>query len=489
MRVGIISISHESNTFIRTPTNLERFQEVALLRGADVRAAMADDHHEVGGFLGGLDDAGLEAVPLLSTRATPSGAIPHETLEQLLAMTFEEFDRAGPLDGLLVAPHGAAVGEQHADMDGYWLGLIRQRIGPQTPMICTLDPHANISQRMIDACDVTITYRSNPHLDQRQRGLEAARLMDRTLRGEVKPTQACARPPVMISIERQNTQEEPCLAMYRLADEILGRTGVLSNSIGLGFQFADVAEMGTSFVVVTDNDTALAQQYADELAEYLVSHRHDFVAQFVKIDDAIDQALDTDGPVCLLDMGDNVGGGSPADSTWIAHRLHLRKVQDVFVSLYDPQAEQRAEAAGIGASLSMPVGGKYDDQHGPPLEATFTVKSLHNGEFTETEPRHGGQRCYEMGPTAILGTDSGMTVQLTSRRTVPVSLGQIKSCDLDPAAFKILVAKGVVAPVAAYREVCNRCIRVNTSGATSADMSRFTYHHRRRPLFPFEKIT
>ena len=488
MRVGIICISHESNTFIRTPTDLECFRELKLLRGAEVREELAEIHHEVGGFLGGLDEAGMEAVPLLAARALPSGRIPHETLEAILAMAYEELDRAGSLDGLLVAPHGAAVSDRHADMDGYWLGQMRQRIGPNIPMICTLDPHANISQRMVDACDATITYRSNPHLDQRQRGLEAARLMAATLRGEIKPTQACARPPMIINIERQNTTEEPCRSMYRLAGEILGRPGVLSNSIALGFQYADVEEMGTTFVVVTDDDQSAAQRHADELAGHLLAHRRDFIGRFVEMDDAIDEALDTDGPVCLLDMGDNVGGGSPADGTWLAHALNRRKVRRAFVSLCDPKAVQRAEAAGIGATLTLQVGGNYDDQHGSQLQSQFTVKSIHDGEFTETQPRHGGHGAFEMGRTAILETAHGLTVQLTSRRTVPFSLGQVRSCDLDPASFKILVAKGVSAPVAAYQEVCNRYIRVNTAGSTCADMSKFTYHHRRKPLFPFEEI-
>ena len=488
MRVGIICISHESNTFIRTPTDLESFRKLQLCRGAEVRTELAVLHHEVGGFFGGLDEAGLEAVPLLAARALPSGRIPHETLNAILAMAYEELDGAGPLDGLLVAPHGAAVSERHADMDGYWLGEMRRRIGPRIPMICTLDPHANISQRMIDTCDATITYRSNPHLDQRQRGLEAASLMARTLRGEIKPTQACARPPMIINIERQNTAEQPCLAVYGLADEILDRPGVLSNSVALGFQFADVEEMGTKFIVVTDNDVALAQRCADELAAHLIAHRAQFVGQFIEIDEAIDEALKTDGPVCLLDMGDNVGAGSPADGTWLAHALFRRNVQRAFVSLYDPQSVQSAEAAGVGASLKIPVGGKYDNQHGPPLEATFSVRSLHDGTFTESQPRHGGHGEFEMGRTAILETDEGLTVQITSQRTVPFSLGQIRSCNLDPAMYQVLVAKGAHAPVAAYREVCDRYIRVNTAGSTCADTSKFNYRHRRQPLYPFEEI-
>lgn len=489
MRVGIIALHHESNTFIKTPTTLEKFRQLTLAVGAQqVRAAYENSHHEVAGFLQGLTQEGFEAVPLFGASATPSGAIPEETSNALLEMAFGELDKAGKLDGLLVSPHGAAVGQIQRDLDGHWLTLVRQKVGPDMPVICTLDPHANVSPRMIDACNASIAYRSNPHLDQRQRGLEAAKLMARTLRGEVRPTQAVARPPIQINIERQLTSEAPCVPMYEFADRMLQRPGVLSNSIILGFPYADVAEMGSGFIVVTDNNPALARQCADELAQYLYDRRRDFVGQFIEIDQAIDMALEVEGPVCLLDMGDNVGGGSAADGTFIAHRLHHRRGFRSFVAIYDPQSVKQAQTAGVGKRVALRVGGRTDEIHGPPLEAQFTVRSLHDGYFTESAARHGGKTKFNMGDTVLVETDHGLTVQLTSIRTPPFSLGQVTSCGIDPKQYKILVAKGVNAPVAAYAPVCSKCIRVNTAGSTCADMMKFKYEHRRRPLYPFEEI-
>ncbi len=488
MRVGIIGIQHESNTFIRTPTDLALFEEQGLAVGEQVRDKFDDAHHEIGGILQGLDEQGIEAVPILGAVAMPSGPVTAEALEALLKIVSDGLAAAGDLDGLLVAPHGAGVSESEPDMDGYWLSRLRERVGADLPMICTLDAHANLSPRMIESCDATIMYRSNPHLDQRQRGIEAAKLMARTLRGEIRPTQAYALPPIAINIEKQFSEAPPCKPMYDLADQILQRPGVLSNSIALGFPYADVEEMGSGFIVVTDNDPALAQRCADELTQYLFDHREDFVAELINIDEAIDRALAAEGSVCLLDMGDNVGGGSAADGTLIAHRLHERKVVSSFVALNDPDAAKQAFDAGVGATLELTMGGKVDDMHGPPLTAPVTVRFLGDGMFKETEARHGGRTGFVMGPTAIVETEQGLTIQLTSLRTAPFSLGQLRCCNLDPRKFKILVAKGVNAPVAAYREVCHTMIRVNTAGSTSADMDKFTYHHRRRPLFPLEPI-
>jgi microcystin degradation protein MlrC len=196
MRVGLIAIQNESNTFLPTPTSMTVFRNGHLLTGPRMREVYGESFHELGGFFQGLDEAKIDAVPLLLAWAVPGGAIPAETFDAILDMMFRELADAGPLDGLLVAPHGAAVSAVHHDADGHWLTLLRQKAGRQMPIVCTLDPHANVSQRMIDACNATVAYRTNPHIDQRDVGLQAARLMARTLRKEIKPTQACALPPI-----------------------------------------------------------------------------------------------------------------------------------------------------------------------------------------------------------------------------------------------------------------------------------------------------
>jgi len=136
----------------------------------------------------------------------------------------------------------------------------------------------------------------------------------------------------------------------------------------------------------------------------------------------------------------------------------------------------------------LQMGGKTDDLHGAPLKAGVRVRSLHEGTFRELEVRHGGRTEFDMGATAIVETDTGLTISLTSRRVVPVSLGLMTSCDLDPMAFQVIVAKGVHAPVAAYEPVCTALIRVDTPGATAADMRNFEYGFRRQPMYPFEEI-
>lgn len=487
MRIGIISIQHESNTFVSRPTTLDDFRADALLVGDHIRDAYGNARHEVGGFFEGLARSNLCAVPILLALATPGGVIQAETFEQLIKMLRDGLNKAGPLDGVLVAPHGAAVSEQHRDADGYWLSVVRQHVG-QVPIICTLDPHANVSDQMIRSCDATVAYRTNPHVDQFETGLQAASILTRTLCGEIRPVQAISRPPVAISIDRQHTSAEPCLGLYRMADEMLHHAGVISNSILLGFPYADVHEMGTSIIVVCDGLRSLAGELADEAAMWLYDHCDDFNFDSFEVSDAVREAANGPGPVCLLDMGDNVGGGSPGDGTVLAQAVRALLKASTLVCLYDPGAVREATAAGEGARLRLKMGGKTDGLHGEPLDAHVKVVRLVDGTFTESEVRHGGRTGYDMGPTAVVSTDDGMTIVLNSLRVPPFSLGQITSCGIDPSVFDLIIAKGVNAPVAAYADVCHRFIRVNTPGVTCADMTRLEYKHRRRPMFPFEDV-
>jgi len=486
MRVGIIAFLQESNTFIDGVTVRRHFEEDLLIKGELIRERMAASAHEVGGFLAALEEEGIEAVPIFAARAYPFGVIEAATFDELVAELLEALRAAGPLDGVLAAPHGATVAENHADADGHWLAAVRQVIGRDVPLIATLDPHANLSQKMVHATDALVAYQTNPHLDQRETGMRAARLMARTLRGEIRPTQAAAFPPLAINIQVQNTAEAPLKPMYEWAKVLEADHQILSQSIIFGFPYADVPEMGSSVVVVTDGNLALAQRLADSMATDMWSRRLEFLPEFISPHEAVNQACDGDGRYLVLDMGDNVGGGAPAHGTILLEELHRRGVDSAFVCLFDPANVQISAAAGVGSRLELELGGARDGLHGNPVVADCEVMSLHEGKFSEPEARHGGITDFDQGLTAVVKTWRGVTVMLTSRRIPPFSLEQLHSCGLDPLSFRILVAKGVIAPQAAYGPIVDHIILANTPGVTCADMTLLPFHFRRKPMFPFE---
>ncbi|HVK18297.1 MAG TPA: M81 family metallopeptidase [Fimbriiglobus sp.] len=485
MRVGIIAFLQESNTFLAGRTALADFERDVLCEGEEVRRRFGRAHHEVGGFFDGMADAAIEAVPVFAARALPYGVIASDTFDELMRRMLAALDRAGPLDGLLVAPHGATVAENAPDADGHWLAAVRDRVGSKIPIIGTLDLHANLSPKMVAACNALIPYRTNPHLDQRERGLEAANLMVRTLIGDIQPVMAAEYLPLAVNIERQATGEQPLRELYAAAAVRLTWPGLFCLSPILGFPYADVPEMGAAVIAVAGNP-GWAAQNAASLANWWWGMRADYRGHLVGVEDAVEQASQLDGPVCLLDMGDNVGGGSPGDGTLIAHELHRQRLGPSCVVLADPESQGDACVAGAGNRVRLRVGGKTDALHGEPLDAEFTVRGFSDGKFSEPNPRHGGFASFDQGQTAVVETDTGLTVVLTNNRMAPFSLNQLTSCGLDPGRFRVLVAKGVHAPVAAYAPVCRHLIRVDTPGVTSADLARLTYRHRRRPMFPFE---
>ena len=487
MRVGIICLMQESNTFLSKTTEFQNFVDDLFLKRNEIRDKMENAHHEVGGFFEGLYVEGIEAVPIFAARALPYGTISKKAFDQLLESLFLLVEQAGPLEGYLVAPHGATVSEEYPDADGFWLSELRNMVGDEKPIIGTLDLHANLTKRMIESTDALIAYRTNPHLDQRDRGVEAAEMMVKMLRGEINPCQKTVFPPFIMNIEKQCTTETPCKELYELAEKLRERDGILSISILQGFPYADVSEMGSALLAISDGDDGSAEKVLEELSEQLWNSRSQFDGAGVDLETAMESLKKITGRTCLLDMGDNVGGGSPADGTLLAQALITHLVERSFVCLYDPHATELACRAGIGQSVMLQIGGKTDSNHGTPITAEVKVRGIYSGKFEEKQPRHGGFSRFDQGKTAVVENNSGLTVMLTTKRMAPFSLEQLYSCGLNPEDFDVLVAKGVNSPLAAYQEVCSHFIRVDTPGVTSANLDYFDYQFRRRPMYPFEK--
>jgi microcystin degradation protein MlrC len=426
-------------------------------------------------------------VPLLFAAAGPCGLITRDAFEQLTGEMLALLRERGPWDGVLLAQHGAAVADGHPDADGDFVARVREVVGHGVPVGVCLDMHANVSQRMIEHSTVTVIYRTNPHVDPRERALDCAGLIARTIRGEIRPVQALETPPVVINIVKQQTAQEPMHSVVADADQALARPGMLSTSVAEGFPYADVPEMGMAFLAIHDGDPAAAHDAARWMARRAWDRRQEFVGDIPSPEEALRRALSApQHPVVLMDVGDNIPGGSPADSTILLAAAQRLGVRRYLQTLYDPAAVQACVAAGVGGSVSLAVGGKTDTMHGSPVAVTGTVRALSDGKFEDPRPTHGGQRFFNGGSTAVLDTTDGHTLVLTSRRIGNTSIEQMYSVGVRPEEYQVVVAKGVVSPRPAYEPIAAEIVLVNTPGVTTADLSTFTYRHRRRPLFPFE---
>ncbi len=486
-RVALLGIYHESNTFVITPTVLDDFRNGKYLKGESIRKEYQLAHNEIGGMLEVLDKEGIEAIPLLFASATPGGTISAETYNFILQETLEELKKVLPIDACLVIPHGAGVSEEFPDMDGHWLSKVREVVGDTIPIIGTLDLHANVSQLMVSSTNALVAYKQNPHVDMRQRGVESAKLLVNLLNGITKPVQALVQVPLAISIEQQLTANEPCISLYAYANQLSAEPGILALSIQHGFPYADVHEMGTSIIVVADGDYEKALSVAKKLEAYILVHKSSFVGKKNDIPSALNLINDSAKPVCLLDMGDNVGGGGPANNSCILEAFEESKKYKFFVCMYDPQAVIDASSHQQGEQFELTVIGTGKDGL-KTLKLNVKLLKISDGTFQESNPRHGGQINFRMGKTVVVSTKEGGVIMLTSLRVMPFSLQQLISQGVVPSEFDAIVAKGVNAPIAAYAPVCPTIIQVNTPGVTQADMTLFDYQQRRKPLFPFENV-
>lgn len=484
MRIAIGGIMHESNTFSPALTERGDFMQGSLTEGEELIGSWKDAHHEVGGFIAGSSGLGYEVVPTAMAWATPSGPVSDEFFEDFTTRLAAMIASARP-DGVLLALHGAMVTRRYADADAEVCRRVRAAIGPRVPFAVTLDFHGNPPPEMAEAVDILVAYQTYPHVDQRSRGWHAAELLARAIRGEIRPVCRIAKPPLIINLLGQATDRPPMSNLLASARSLEAQAGLLSISVMAGFPYADVPWMGPSIVAVADGTPALAQQAADQLAAEMWSAREQLYVPCPNAEEAVRMALASPHtPVVLVDLGDNIGGGSAGDGTVLLKELLHQQASGFAITLFAPDAVALAKKAGIGQVVELTVGGQRDRLHGDPVTIRGTVRSLHLGTWVETQARHGGRRLNDQGHTAVIDLGEGRLVILNSYRTPPFSLGQLTSLGIDPRQLRFIVVKAAVAYKAAYAPIAGTVIEVDTPGLTAINPSRFRYERIRPGLYP-----
>ncbi len=383
-KIAFGGIMHESNTFSRTLTDLKAFSQTI---GTEIISAWKDSHHEIGGFIQCTEKQDVIGIPTLFATATPSGPVTEDAFEKLTEMLIKKLKSIPNLDGILIALHGAMVVESYPDGDGEVLNRLRESFGEALPIVVTLDHHANVSQQMVDKSTALVIYKTNPHIDQRQRGIQAGELLMRILKENIIPIQTFAKPAMILNILYQNTSAEPMAAIMRNADELEQHPNILVANVAAGYPYADVWEIGPSFVVVTDNDPQLAHTEANRLSDMMWNIHDQLSLNLPDASIAVQQAIHSEKhPVILVEMGDNIGGGSPGDSTILLTELIRQKASGYVVVLCDPESVEICVQIGVGNEVSLIVGGKTDNLHGEPVSIQGTIRLIHDGHFRDRTP-------------------------------------------------------------------------------------------------------
>jgi microcystin degradation protein MlrC len=496
MRIAALGFHHETNTFQSVKTDYDSFADYEFLRGSQIADRHATSKFTLAGYFQSAQKFEFDLVPLLWAFTGPTGTITKDAFDRIATEMIDMLKENGPWDGVLLAQHGAAVSDEYPDMDGEISRRVREVVGLETPVVMTLDLHSNITQDQVDNTDAIVAFRTNPHLDPVERAVEASDILVKTIRGEVRPVQHLVQVPMIINIVKQPTSFGPMKEIMDEVDEVLEKPGVLSASCGQGFPYADVDQMGVSFLVVTDGDAELAEKQANWLARRAWDRRAELQNDSPSIEEAISSAMNApsdDRPTAIMDVGDNVGGGGTADSTHLlaeAIRQGLKGEQSLLLSLFDPSAVQACVSAGVGSTVTLKVGAGTDHLHGEPVEVTGYVRAITDGKFEEPKPIHGGFRFFDYGPSVALDTEDGHTIALHTVRGIGnMSREQYYFMGIFPEKYRVIICKGTVSPRAAYEPIAREIIMADSQGVTSANMSSFSYQNRRVPLYPFEPET
>ncbi len=485
MQVVIGSISHETNTFSNVPTDLDQFREHLYL-GSDILSVFRGQHAIASAFLQVAEAEGFEVLPTVWASATPSGLVTDAAFTHLLDHLLQPIAAAASVDGVLLHLHGAMVTQSLDDPEGEILAAVRGVVGRDVPIVATLDLHANIAERMVREADVLVGYDTYPHVDQFERGLEAARLLAAILQGRVTPTMAMRQPPMIVSPQRQKTSYYPMNALIDRAHELEADDRIVNVTVAGGYPFADLEFAGMTMVVTTNNYPTVAQQTADQLAALAWKLRRDFLADVVPPTEAVAEAMAAPaGPVVLADHADNPGGGAPCDGTVLLQTLLAQGAENaVLAVLADPAAVATLVAAGVGVTVTLPLGGRTDRLHGPPLTVTGTVKLISDGTFWPQGPMASGLAS-SMGRTVVF-TVQGVDVIVTEKRIQPTDLELYRCVGIEPTRKQILAVKSAVHFRASHEPIATKIIEVDTPGIHSTRLAAFNYQKLRRPICPLD---
>ena len=497
MRVEIGGFVHETNTFHPSPTTLAEFREPTgtWVEGDTLLETFAGTRSVLGGMIAVGRARGWTLVPTLyADGGATTGLIAAEAIETIRRALVDGV-AAARADGVLLFLHGAAAAEGLADPEAVVLRDVRAAVGPTVPVVVVYDLHANIGLEWLEYATAIIGYKTAPHTDFYERGAEGAELLDRTLRGEVRPAVAAHKPPILVKSGLMSMTDAP-LALIKppmfwlmeRARELEREPGILNVSVAAGFGDADTPTTGMTILVTADGDRALAQRYADELGDLAWRLRRGFDTALVltPVDQAIARALSTDRwPVILADQGNNTAGGSPGDGTAILAGLQAAGRPDAALFIRDAAAVAASWAAGVGAAVDLAVGGKLDPSSGAPVRLRGEVRLLTVGGAAHVVDG----RPVSFGRTAVVRCGRTDLV-LTEHPTSQTHPGYFRAVGIEPRERRLTVVQSAHLFREAFevRERIPRMIvEVDSPGITSPDARRFTYRHLRRPIYPLDE--
>jgi len=488
LRIVIARLNHETNTFSPVPTPISAFSP---RWGKEAAEAARGSATAMATFIEFAESLGAEIVTPVFATAFPSGMVSRDAYEALCSAILK--DAASGCDAVLLDLHGAMVVEGHEDGEGALLERLREIVGT-IPIGVALDLHANISAKMVRAADVIVGFKTYPHVDMVETGNHVAKIMNEIISGTARPVCVHHDIPILAQTLCMNTGQpgamRDAIAAARAAE---ARAGVRAVSIFGGFPLSDIPEAGMSVVVVADVP-AVAAEVCRDLAGLIWERRSDFIYREEPLERSIAAAVAAaeaggNGPVLLLDHGDNCMSGGTCDVMDVLSEALLQGLDGIVAGpICDPEAIEIIYTAGQGADVEVEVGNRYDlsaiGNTAPPMRLHGRVRALSDGRYVIAGPTYRGMAC-EMGRCAVL--DIGPAQVLISETThEPWDIGVFTCAGIDPTACRYLVLKSRMYCRPVFEPLACAVIECASLGVTSSNYRLFPYSGLRRPIYPLE---
>ena len=498
LRIAILGFSLESNRNSPVSDRLI-FEQTLYLAGDELLHAINSDRSllpgTVRGFCDVMDHNGdWIPVPAVLAEAPPGGPVDHAFFTQMLAQmesALQAHTQAhGALDGVYISEHGAGLSTELDDADGAVFELVRKTVGPDVPVIATLDLHGHVTDRMNQSTDVMIAYLTNPHIDQVERGREAAQAMLEMQAG-MRPVSAFVKVPMISPAVSLLTAAGPYADLIRYGQSCVSPS-ILNVSLLAGFAPADASTNGLSVVVTAREDATEAGTLAEDLARRAWSDRHRYKANLTSMQDSLALAANTladeNVPAVLLaDVADNPGGGGRGNTTFLLRQLHENGISNAVIGMmFDPALAAEAHTVGEGGAFLARFNRDETTRFSEPWQAEAVVAQLADGSCVGRRGIYADRRV-DMGPCALLNI-SGIRVAVVSRRHQCADPVFLERLGIDLAATRVLVIKSRGHFRAGFDEYYNpeQIIEVDAPGLTTPDLPKLNLSRVPRPVYPLD---
>ncbi|WP_300457483.1 M81 family metallopeptidase [Desulfobacula sp.] len=482
-------ISHETNSFSRQETDEKAFRNRYVLMGAQAIAERGQENTELAGFLDVGRAHDWHITHVLSAAAGPSGKVRRTAFNWLCDPIISAI-KQHPFNGVLLGLHGAMDLDFCEDGEGELLWRIRSVVGEEMPIAITLDPHANVSNKMCALADIIVSFKTYPHIDMRDTGRHAGEILHRTMAGEIKPRTILVSKPMLEEVNGGRTDVGPMIKRIAAARAYEEKTDVFAVSINAGFASADVARIGPTVLVTGQGDFAAHIAFAETIADDIWNRRFEVLNDYLSVEAAAeiaDRYEPDKGPLVIADYADNPGAGAYGDSTELLRALLEAGVTNACLGpMVDGEAAQELHAAVVGERVHIMLGGKTDPSFGGgPLAVEGELISISDGIFIGDGPMiHGLSGSF--GPTAVLRVNSIEILVVTIARQI-LDLQQFKAFGIDPLNKHVVALKSMQHFRAAFEAIAGQIIICDSGALCTPQYNRLPYRNIPRPIFPLDQ--